>query len=118
MRNGANPVTDTEAALSRLHSERAAALTRLDGLSDMRREALKKDATDKEVLALDAQADSARIVLEKLDIAEPELIDRLQAARGAARAAEWRERHKLYHEAAMAFLMLVSGKMISSSRLR
>jgi hypothetical protein len=30
LRNGANPVTDAEAALSRLHSERTAALTRLD----------------------------------------------------------------------------------------
>jgi hypothetical protein len=96
-------VAEIEEALSQLHAERAAAMTRLDVLASRRRAELLSDADQAAIAKLDNEREAAELILEKLDLCEPQLLDKLQIARGAARRAEWAKRYELYVEAAKAY---------------
>lgn len=84
-------VIDAEEALQRLASKRDGARRELSALAERRRALLLADASDSEIQKLDAKTDSLRLLVERLDLAEPHLLEQLSVARGERRAAQWKE---------------------------
>jgi hypothetical protein len=97
--------TDTaegvETALQRVATERSAANNALTSGAGRRRELLLQDGSDKAIAGLDRELDGHRLVLERLELIEGELFDRLQALRSVERQAAWRKFAKKYEIAAV-----------------
>lgn len=74
-----------EAALVQLGRDREEARARLDTLSQERHQALLDDANDAALDKIEREIDRATVRLEKLNIAEQPLRERLATAQGAAR---------------------------------
>ncbi len=74
-----------EEALTQLGKDREATRTDIDSINQRRRQALLDDASDSEIDKLDRLVDRATIRLEKLNISEQPLRERLTAAQGEAR---------------------------------
>ncbi len=74
-------IGEIEAQLERLRAERRAAETIVEGHGQKRSDMLLSDASDADIAKLDADAVLAQIRLERLELAELELIARLDAAR-------------------------------------
>lgn len=85
-------IGEIEAQLERLRAERRAAETIVEGHGQKRSDMLLSDASDGDIAHLDADAGLAHIRLERLELAELELQDRLDRARDSVarstRAAE------------------------------
>lgn len=75
------------AALERLHAEREGAEAVIAGAMHKRRALLLADASDKEVAALDAQTDAARLTLDRCAAAQPAILVRIEALQTADRRA-------------------------------
>jgi hypothetical protein len=94
---------DLGAALAKIAQERAAAIGVLDSLESRREGLLLADAPEPEIVKLDAEGDSARIRLEKLDIFEAEIHAGLSEVEGIEAEIEWRRLFEERHEAACNF---------------
>jgi hypothetical protein len=81
---------DIDAALERIAVERSSARLVIDGLESRREDLLLADAPASEIMKLDAEGDTARIKLEKLDVFEAEIHARLSEVEGIAAEIEWR----------------------------
>ncbi len=79
-------ISDVEAALARLDRERHAAKAMIADAASKRRELLLT-ATDQEIDAIDRGADAGRLTLERLEILEPQLLERLASLQSDARRA-------------------------------
>lgn len=96
-------IPDAETALRRLTAEREAAQHVIDSATERRRALLLGDASDAEILAVEREADAARLQLERLDLLEPKLLEHLQALRDAESRQRWAEFLRRHEEAAEAF---------------
>ncbi len=94
-----------EAALLQLGRDRDETRAKIDALQKQRHAALLDDASDADLDKLERQIDRAEVRLEKFNAAEPELLERLTAARSAARQRRWRELRDAYASAAGEFLV-------------
>jgi hypothetical protein len=106
IRGSQDPVTtvmDIETALDQLHDERENAHARLAALAEKRRAALMSDATTDAIRKIDDECDAARLLVERLDLLEPQLLDKLQHARGDARRQEWYHLYAEHHKLALNF---------------
>ena|ERR1700732_5296868 len=105
--NGRKPPADQradiDAALAKIAQERAAAQSVLDGLDQRREGLLLADAPESEIVKLDAEGDTARIKLEKLDVFEAEVHAPLSELQGIEAEAEWRRLFDARHAAACEF---------------
>ncbi len=89
-------------ALARVESERAEAASTIDRALEQRRDLLLRDETDKQIAALDAAVDAAHLVLERLELAEPQLHARLREFLDAERRQRLAELRHDYDDAAKA----------------
>lgn len=94
---------DIERALEDLSNESAAAGASLADLVKRRRDLLLSDASDEDIRTLDLEADRVRIRIEKIELAEPMLLDELRQTQNSHREEQWRELHKRHHAAALAY---------------
>src|SRR5271154_5458709 len=78
-----------EAAILQLGRDRDEARARIDELQKKRHRALLDDASDADLDKLERQLDRALTRLEKLNLAEPPLLERLTGARSVARQRRW-----------------------------
>lgn len=97
---------DLEASLERLRDERKQVELIVDSHGQRRADALLSDAADADIVELDKGADLAHIRLERLELAELELVDRLERARDKANrervAAEYERAASAIEEKAKA----------------
>jgi len=98
---------DLGAALARIAEERVDAQKVLDGLESRRECLLLADAPESEILALDCEADSARIRLEKLDVFEIKIAARLDALRSDVAESEWRDTFARRYSACLEYAAAV-----------
>lgn len=112
--------TDTlfgvQQALAKLQSERQAATEALASFGQRRKAMLLDDASDKAIGALEREMDSHRLVLERLELLEDDLLRRarlLQSGERTKRIQELLKRHqaatKVYIEAHRAAARAVNG---------
>ena len=106
----APPVTiaDLETKLSELHQERERSTAFLAGLEARRNEMLIDDKPASEISKLDAEADAARIAVEKSEIFETEILAKLALLHGDAAEKDWREAYDSMHCAALKFAAKMS----------
>jgi hypothetical protein len=97
-------VASLEAALLQLGRDREESRIKIGSLQKQRHQALLDDASDAELDKLDRLLDRATVRLEKLNAAEPPLLERLTGARTAARQRRWNELRNTYVTAAGEFL--------------
>jgi hypothetical protein len=93
-----------EAALLQLGRDRDEIRSRITALKTQRHTALLDDASDAAIGKIDLLIDRAEVRLEKVNAAEPGLLEKLTAARSAARQRRWRALHDAYLAAAGEFL--------------
>jgi hypothetical protein len=98
-----------EAALLQLGRDRDEARAKIEALQKQRHQALLDDASDADLDKLERQLDRALTRLEKLNLAEPPLLEKLTGARSAARQRRWHTLLEEYHTAA--------GEFISAARV-
>ncbi len=79
-------ISDVQAALARLDRERHAAKATIADAALRRRELLLT-ASDQEIEVIDRGADAGRLALERLEILEPQLLERLASLQSDARRA-------------------------------
>jgi hypothetical protein len=79
-------VEEAERQLARLHQQRDAAAEAVRGAVRRRAALLLEDGSDPDIAAADAEADAQRLMIERLDAAEPVLHRRLGELRDTARA--------------------------------
>jgi hypothetical protein len=105
--NGKKPPADQrvelDAALAKIAVERASAQLVLAGLDRRRDDMLLADAPEIEIVKLDAEGDTARVKLEKLDLFEAEIHARLSEVEGIEDEVEWRRLFDARHAAACEF---------------
>ncbi|MFO1125109.1 MAG: hypothetical protein U1E25_07395 [Methylocystis sp.] len=94
----ATQIAALEESLAKLRGEHKSVQAIVEGHGQKRAEMLLSDAADADIVRLDADADLARIRLERLELAELELTDRLERARDKSE----RERLAGEHERAAA----------------
>ena len=94
----ATQIAELEASLARLRAEHKSVQTIVENHGQKRAEMLLSDVADADIVKLDADADLARIRLERLELAELELTDRLERTRDKSE----RERLASEHERAAA----------------
>ncbi len=80
-------VADVQRALELLAKERAGAQRKIAESAEVRRGLLLVDGSDAKLDELERETDAARRLLERLDLAEPKLLDRLGELQGGARRA-------------------------------
>jgi hypothetical protein len=97
----ADTVEGVEAALHRLAAERLAANEAIGTGADRRRGLLLQDGSDKAIAALDRELDGHRLVLERLELVEGQLFERLQMLRSDRRKVNWKKFSKKYEEVAL-----------------
>lgn len=85
-------------ALARITQERAEAERVITDSAERRRELLLVDGSDKDIAKLDADADAARLTIERLDAIEPGIHARLREFLDAARRALLAELRGIYLE--------------------
>lgn len=78
-------LASAEAALSKLNAERDAARSVIASASERRRQLLLADAADESILEIDHEADAARLTVERCDLHEPDVLNRIRELQGAAR---------------------------------
>lgn len=93
-----------EAALERLHFERAEATAAIAGSTDRRRELLRRDDSDDALDALERETDAHHRTLERLELLEGDLLRQLDDLRDAGRAAEWASRREAIEVAAAHYI--------------
>jgi hypothetical protein len=93
-----------EAALFQLGRDRDETRTKIAELKKQRHTALLDDLDDAAIGKIDLLIDRAEVKLEKLNAAEPPLLEKLTAARSAARQRRWRALRDAYLAAAGDFL--------------
>lgn len=99
----ATQITDLEASLARLRQERKDVEAIVEAHAPKRAAMLLSDVTESDIIELDKAADLARLRLERLEMAETELTDRLTRARENienTRRSEYFERSAAQIEAA------------------
>ena len=94
----ATQIAALEESLAKLRGEHKSVQAIVESHGQKRAEMLLSDAADADIVRLDAEADLARIRLERLELAELELTDRLERARDK----DARERVASEHERAAA----------------
>ncbi|MBG0797556.1 hypothetical protein IYX23_07730 [Methylocystis sp. L43] len=94
----ASQIAEMEASLARLRTERKEFETVVESHGARRADALLSDMADADIAKLDADASLAQIRLERLELAELELVERIERARDKAE----RERLASEHERAAA----------------
>jgi hypothetical protein len=100
---------EIEAAHARLAEDRALAQAVLDGLEARRQTLLVADAPEAQILALAAEADAARIRLEKCDAFEIELEARQSELAGLEAERARREAFDVYHAAACEYASSINS---------
>jgi hypothetical protein len=95
-------IPDVEESLSRVAAERETARAAVSAAMK-RRDELLLSGTDQEILALDAEADRHRLVLERLDRMEPVLLTQMTSLRTGAKAALWAELRGRYDASATSY---------------
>jgi hypothetical protein len=93
-----------DAALLQLGRDRAETVNKIDALQKQRHQALLDDASDADLDKLERLLDRATVRLEKLNISEAPLRERLADAQTAARKRRWNSLHEGHHAAAVEFL--------------
>jgi hypothetical protein len=93
-----------EAALLQLGRDRDETRTKIAELKKQRHTALLDDESDAAIGKIDLLIDRAEVRLEKLNAAEPPLLEKLSGARSAARQKRWRALRDAYLAAAGEFL--------------
>ena len=78
-------IADVSAALDRVNQERETARAVVAEAATKRRELLLVDGSDKKIAELEVAADAARLMLERLDAAEPALHARILELQSAER---------------------------------
>jgi hypothetical protein len=101
----AETVAEVESALARLRAERDAASTAIMDAMRRRHEMLLADSSPAAIAAADASRDEHGVILEKLELAEPELLARLDAARSTVRRARWADIREKNDQAEAAFVI-------------
>jgi hypothetical protein len=95
-----------DAALVQLGIDRDETRAKIDALQKQRHQALLDDASDTDLDKLERQLDRATTRLEKLNMSEAPLRERLADAQTAARKRRWNSLHQAHHDAAVEFLSL------------
>lgn len=80
----ASQAAEMEAALAKLREERKSVEATVDSYGQRRADALLSDATDADIAKIDSDANLAQIRLERLELAELELTERIAAARDSS----------------------------------
>jgi hypothetical protein len=93
-----------EQALLQLSRDRDETRIRIVDLKKQRHAELLDDATDAAIGKIDLLIDRAEVKLEKLNAAEPPLLEKLTGARTAARQRRWRELRETYLSAVGEYL--------------
>jgi hypothetical protein len=96
-------IEDLEGKLAELRESRERSNAFLASIESRRAKLMIDDADPAKIIALDIEADSARISLEKSDVFEGELLTRLAALHGDAAEQAWREAYDQMHEAALEY---------------
>jgi hypothetical protein len=99
---------DCEAALAKLHEDRARAEEFLANIDARRTDLLMNDADPKKIQALDIEGDVSRLQLEKFELFEAEIVNRLAHVHGLAAEQDWRRAYDAMHMAAMSFAQKMS----------
>jgi hypothetical protein len=100
---GPRSISEVEAALTRLSSERSAADAAFKAAHRRRGELIDSDASDEEIRAIEATADAAGLALERLERLEPKLVAELQTLRTEAKQARWRLLLGQYQDASVSY---------------
>lgn len=90
---------DIEQKLKALGFERGDAREKIAKLLARRQELLLVDGTDREIAKLDAELDSLRLAIERLDAIEPKLHERLVELRETERRERWKTIADRHHDA-------------------
>jgi hypothetical protein len=101
----ASEAESLSAALLQLGRDRDETRAKIESLQKQRHAALLDDASDTDLDKIERQIDRATVRLEKLNISEAPLVEKLAGARDAARRRRWRELHDSYRTAAGEFLV-------------
>jgi hypothetical protein len=101
LRPGGKPrtIAQVEAALAKLAAKRADARGVVTKSMQEREALLLVDDSEKQIAQLDAAADKARLVIERMERAEPLLISELQSLKTEARRKRWRDLREQYEAA-------------------
>ena len=103
-KKAARTITEIEAALARLVSERNIAKEAIASALTARDLLLLEDESDVRISKLDAAADRHRLTTERCDKLEPILLQELAAALGGARQVQWATLRSRYDTAATDFV--------------
>jgi hypothetical protein len=95
-----------DAALVQLSRDRDETRAKIDTLQKQRHQLLLDDASDSDLDKIERQLDRATTRLEKLNLSEPLLRERLADAQTAVRKRRWHALHQAHHTAAFEFLSL------------
>jgi hypothetical protein len=97
-----------EGKLAELREARERSAAFLATIEDRRAKLLLDDADPAKIIALDTEADAARIAIEKSEIFEGEILARLAAMHGAEAERAWREAYDRMHATALDYARSMS----------
>lgn len=106
-----------DAALAQLARDRAETVGKIDALQRQRHSALLDDASDSDLDKLERLLDRATTRLEKLNMSEAPLRERLADAQTAARKRRWETLHADHHGASGKFLALARATLAQHKAL-
>jgi hypothetical protein len=90
-------------SLERVRAERATAKETIAAVAAKRAAMIETDAADEAILALEVDAARARIAIDKADLAEKILLERLSALENSELEKDLRQLYAVRHEAAAEF---------------
>lgn len=121
LRPGAKPakrsIAEVEKALQRLAAKRTDAREAVAKAMREREALLLVDDLDKKIAELDAAADRHRLVIERMERAEPLLIAELQSLRTEARQARWSDLRTRYQTAARDYGAALRAAIVRQDRM-
>jgi hypothetical protein len=109
---------EVESARADLAKEREQALAVIADKDAKRKALILADAPEAEILAFDRQCDEAHIKLEKIEIFDAELLQKLRDISESDLLAHWAEVHEVRYKAALQFAHAFRDACLAMSRLR
>jgi hypothetical protein len=117
--NGHAPTIDVlEGKLSELHESRERSASFLATIEERRAKLLIDDADPAKIIALDAEADAARISIEKGELFEQEILARMAVLHGAQAETAWRDAYDRMHRSALEYAESLRASLAALYRLR
>ncbi len=113
-----NECAELLAGLTQVKGEREAAEKLLAALDEKRAALIIEDADADRIIALDREADAARIVIDKADYSEAVLTDQLNALQVAEEESEYRDLYCQRHAACASFAEAYVAALQALAHLR